>query len=255
MFNLIRHWWRQRIVRNTTVPQAQWDAAFAGLPLLERLQPHERQRLRELAILFLHYKSIEMAGGLQRNTHMDLLIALQACLPVLNLGLSWYRGWVSVIVYPQGFSPVHQEVDEAGVVHELRRPLLGESWLSGPVILSWEDTQRAGAMDGQNLVIHEFAHKLDMLNGDANGFPPLHRDMSSRRWTEVFSAAFDDLRARLGDGRPTVIDPYGGESPAEFFAVLSEVFFERPRMIRDAYPEVYTCLAQFYRQDPLNAGN
>ena len=128
--------------------------------------------------------------------------------------------------------------------------MTGESWLAGPVILSWADAERRGEAQGYNVVIHEFAHKLDMLNGDANGYPPLHAGMSRDEWTRVFDAAYRDFCKRVERGEETAIDPYAAEAPAEFFAVLSEAFFEIPGVVQAEHPEVYGQLASFYRQDP-----
>jgi Mlc titration factor MtfA (ptsG expression regulator) len=141
-------------------------------------------------------------------------------------------------------------VDHDGVQHHVEEPMTGESWLAGPVILSWEDAERRGEEQGYNVVIHEFAHKLDMLNGDANGFPPLHSGMSREDWSRVFGGAYEDFRARVERGEDTAVDPYAAESPAEFFAVLSEAFFEIPETVRAEHPELYAQLAAFYRQDP-----
>lgn len=252
MFDRLKHWWRQRLIRRSTITPAQWQQAFARLPLLQWLDGTERDALRELAILFLQRKSLQGVGTVTLNTDMTLVIALQACLPILRLGLDWYDGWVSVLVYPGDFSPQRTRVDEAGVVHNYRDRLAGEAWQDGPVILSWNDVYHAGEIDGHNLVIHEFAHKLDMRNGVANGFPPLHGDMARAEWTDVFSAAFADFQARAAAGRAALpFDRYGAQSPAEFFAVLSEVFFELPAMIEHHYPAVYRLLCAFYRQDPL----
>jgi hypothetical protein len=135
-------------------------------------------------------------------------------------------------------------------VHQGDEPYAGEAWLGGPVVLSWADAQGTDYADGVNVVIHEFAHKLDMLNGEANGFPPLHAGMSRHVWAQAFAAAYEDFCARVDAGEDTLIDPYAGESAGEFFAVLSEAFFETPDVVRDEYPEVYAQLAQFYRQDP-----
>jgi hypothetical protein len=137
------------------------------------------------------------------------------------------------------------------VVHEGDEVYAGEAWLHGPVILSWADIAESEYADGVNVVIHEFAHKLDMLNGSANGYPPLHRGMDRRSWSEAFSAAYRDLCARVDGGEDSIIDPYASQSPGEFFAVLSEAFFELPDVVQSEYPRVYAQLAQFYRQDPL----
>lgn len=246
-----RRWREGRILRQSPYSEADWQQARSRLPLLNQLSHEEQTRLRRLAILFLHDKSLEGAGGLVVSTELQLVIALQACLPILNLGLDWYDGWVSVVIHPAGFQPVHTETDEYGVVHEVSHALSGESWERGPVVLSAEDSLGGGIVDGHNLVIHEFAHKLDMQNGVANGMPPLHSDMSAPQWSAAFSQAYADLQKRLEHGHASPIDPYAATAPAEFFAVLSELFFEKPRNINDHYPQVYRQLAQFYRQNPL----
>lgn len=240
-------WRRRRILRRYPVADSTWAKAYRKLPLLAQLTAEEDQRLRELAVLLMHEKSFEGARGFQITEDHCVLIALQAGLPILNLGLDWYAGWISIIVYPTAFLVEREEQDRIGVVHQIRRPLCGESWLRGPVILAWPHVEAAGVIDGHNLVIHEFVHKLDMLDGAANGIPPLHRGMHADSWTRAFSAAFEDLRSQAERGDATVIDAYAAESPAEFFAVVSEVFFEQPQVLRQAYPEVYTQLSAFYR--------
>ncbi len=251
MVGFFRRWRRRRILRRAEWTDAQWQRAFARLPLLARLDSQERARLRDLAVLFLHDKQLHGLGTVSLTPDMKLVIALQACLPILGLDLSWYDGWRTVLVYPDDFAVEHEEVDDAGVVHRVRRHLAGEAWHDGPVILSWNDVRDAGRLDGYNLVVHEFAHKLDMRNGRANGFPPLHKGMDGRAWAADFTAAFDDFRARRLDRLPLPFDGYAAESPGEFFAVLSEVFFEQPAAIADHYPAVYRHLRDFYRQDPL----
>jgi len=218
----------------------------AGLPVLYGLNRDELERLRELVILFLHEKSLEAAGGLELTEAMRLRIAAQACLPILNLGLDYYQGWVTVIVYPGGFLARHQYADSAGIVHTVQRPLIGEAWEQGPLILSWEDIEAASTLTGFNVVIHELAHKLDMLNGVANGMPPLHATMQVEEWSWVFGTAYEDCC----QGLETVLDPYAAESPAEFFAIVSEAFFEIPGVLNTVYPAVYEQLRAFYRQDP-----
>ena len=252
MINKITQWWHRRIIRQSNVSNKAWSQAFAQLLVLQRLSDSERIRLRELAILLLHKKSFSGARGFEVTEMMKLIIALQACLPVLNLGIGWYRGWHSIVIYPAGFLPEHTFTDEAGVVHNEKRALSGEAWDRGPVILSWDEVKDAGIIDGENLVIHEFAHKLDMRNGVANGFPPLHKGMSKKRWAEVFNDAYDDLRHRLRSRQLTEIDKYAAHSPAEFFSVISELFFERPDIINTEYPDVYQLLSEFYLQQPLS---
>ncbi|GAA5182986.1 zinc-dependent peptidase [Niveibacterium umoris] len=229
-----------------------WEAVEASLPFLARLDPASRQRLRQLAIEFLEQKEFSGAAGQELGHELCLSVALQACLPVLNLGLAAYDGWVGIVIYPGDFVIPRSVVDEAGVLHDYEEVALGEAWLGGPVVLSWFDDP--SEYEGANVVIHEFAHKLDMLNGDADGLPPLHAGMSGEAWHDAFEAAYADMCARVDAEEDTLIDPYATEDPAEFFAVTSEVFFVSPEVLFDEYPDVYRQLAAFYRQDPLALG-
>ena len=250
MLGALRTWRRNRILRESPVDEAQWQDLVSHFPFAWTLPATDQQRLRELVVLFLHEKDFAAAAGLQLTARMQLWVAIQACILVLNLGLEYFRGWSGVILYPEQFVPRHQQVDETGIVHEGDEPYAGEAWLGGPVVLSWADIQGTEYPDGVNVVIHEFAHKLDMLNGDANGFPPLHAGMNRAEWSAAFTTAYDDFCARVDGGEDTQIDPYASESPGEFFAVLSEAFFELPDVVQDEYPQVYAQLAAFYRQDP-----
>jgi MtfA peptidase len=249
MFSLIKNWFSAEAP--TTIPDALWCDTLESMPFLSGFSGDELNRLRDLSAQFLQEKQFSAAAGLELTDAMRLFIATQACLPILNLGLQSYKGWNEIIVYPREFSPKHESIDEAGVVHISHHPLAGESWLGGPVVLSWEDAAQSGAGDGYNVVIHEFAHKLDMLNGDANGFPPLHKNMSRNDWSQACKAAFDKLKIDVNNQIDTEIDPYAAEDPAEFFAVISEAFFETPDVVSRQFPDVYKQLALFYRQDPL----
>ena len=251
MFQFFSNWRNRRIIRRSTVSAAQWDKAIASLPLLRGFTISELDTLKELAILFLHYKQFEGAHDLDVTQEMKLIIALQACLPILKLGWGSYEGWMTVIVYPAGFMPTRVIRDEYGVEHHVQSSLTGEAWQRGPVVLAWSQTVNAGVIDGHNLVIHEFAHKLDMQNGAANGFPPLHANMSIPAWTSALSQGFEDSKRKCDRGRHIGIDCYAASSPAEFFAVLSEVFFERPDVVKKQYPEIYQQFRLYYRQDPL----
>lgn len=250
-------WWRRRVTRKHSLPEADWRAALAQLPLSGGLSEQEHRTLRALSVRFLYEKSFEPAGGLKLTDAMKLIIAVQACLPVLGLGLDYYRGWVSVIVYPDSFLVDFQYTDEAGVVHRERRLRAGEAWQRGPLILSWTDVISASEAAGFNVVIHECAHKLDMLDGTVNGLPPLHEGMQVEEWARVFTAAYQDLCGQVDAGGQTILHPYATESPAEFFAVVSETFFTRPVVLQQIYPEAYQQLQDFYRQDTasrLNTG-
>jgi Mlc titration factor MtfA (ptsG expression regulator) len=248
MFAALRRWRRQRIIDRMAPDDTLWRDTLGSLPFLHGLSADERARLRDVVSLFLHHKSVRGAAGLVLDTAMRVMIAAQACILVLNLDIDYYRGWVEVIVYPDEFVPTIEYIDEDGVVHVEREARAGEAWLQGPVILSWADV--APAADGVNVVIHEFAHKLDMLNGDANGYPPLHEGMTRSAWTAAFTAAYADFGRRVDGDEELAIDEYAAESPAEFFAVMSEAFFEMPRAVLAEYPDVYAQLKLFYRQDP-----
>lgn len=249
MLSLLRRWRRRRLLRRERLPEAEWRAA-AELPALAGLSAAELDRLRDLSLLFLHEKSLTPAGGLELDGEMRIVIAAQACLPILALGLDYYRDWSAMIIYPTGFWSPQRSQDAAGVVHSGYEARVGEAWDRGPVILSWEDVQAAAWGEGFNVVIHECAHKLDLLDGAVNGMPPLHRDMAPAAWTAAFAAAYDDLCRRVDEDADTALHPYAADSPGEFFAVASEAFFEIPAELQDAYPTVYQQLRAFYRQDP-----
>lgn len=245
-----RRWRRARILQQHPLDPDLWRATVARYVFLRALSDEELARLRDLVVLFLHEKEMHGAGGMAVRDDVRIAIAAQACILILNLGLDYYRGWVEVIVYPDEFVAEYEYVDEAGVMHRVAEPMSGESWSRGPVILSWADAEEGGRGGIYNVVIHEFAHKLDMLNGEPNGFPPLHADMSRARWSAVFTAAYEHFCGEVDANRALAIDEYAAENPSEFFAVMSESFFESPGTVQRTYPEVYSQLAQFYRQDP-----
>ena len=243
-------WLASLLPRPPLIAAPEFDAAVARLPILGGLDTRDLARLRSAASLFIRTKRFTAAGGAQISRGTQLAIALQACLLILNLDERSYRGWREIVLYPAAFLRPQQETDAAGVVHYSRDILAGESWHGGPLILSIDDALAGGQGNGRNVVLHEFAHKLDMLNGVADGFPPLHRGMDSASWARDFSNAYADFQDRVDSGEVTAIDPYAATQPAEFFAVLSEVFFETPGILHDEYPDVYNQLQQFYRQDP-----
>lgn len=236
--------------RSAEVPLATWLRVESALPFLGRLSREDRLALRTLALEFIERKVFCGAHDFEPDTEIRLSIALQACLPILHLGLDSYDGWSGIIVYPGDFAVPRRIVDDDGVLHEYVEDALGESWQGGPVVLAWFDDPADYA--GANVVIHEFAHKLDMLDGEADGVPPLHAGMSADAWLDAFEPAYDDFCARVDHDEETLIDPYAAEHPAEFFAVLSETFFTEPDLLDALYPMVYRQLAIFYRQDPGN---
>ena len=231
------------------VPDALWAGTLATLPFLAALDADEKMVLKSLVENFLAEKEFSTGGGLELTDEICVAIAAQGCLPILEFGLAAYRNWVGIIVYPDEFVVPRQMEDEDGVVHEYDDVLSGEAWQGGPLIISWRDVQMAG--DGYNVVIHEFAHKLDMQNGEADGMPALPPGLTAETWEKVFFAAYDDFCRRVDRGEETLIDPYASEHPAEFFAVLSENFFETPEVVSTEYPPLYDLFKRYYRQDPL----
>ncbi len=256
MLNIIKWAKRRRIcyiLKRQPIAFDLWREVLRKAKLLQGLDSVQKAQLRVLATLFLHRKRITAADGFQLNDEMIVVIAAQAVLPILKLGLDYYSGWIEIIVYPAAFRVNHGNADLNGVTSNEANLLSGEAWLRGPVILSWEDIERDlhSRHPGHNVVVHEFAHKLDMLNGSANGMPPLHPRMEIKQWTQALSVAYEDLRRQVAHHHRTRINSYGATTPAEFFAVVSECFFSAPDILNHYCPQVYQQLIQFYRQDPL----
>jgi MtfA peptidase len=238
----LTNWRRKRVLRKHRIDDGLWRQATARLRFIP-----QTSRMRELSLLFLAEKQFVGARELEVTDAMRLSIAAQACLPVLELGLDWYAGFTGIVVYPGDFRVRRTETDEHGVVHEWDDELAGEAMPGGPVVLSWD----AAANDPQmNVVIHEFAHKLDMLSGAADGVPPLHVGMSRAAWLKAFKDAYEGFCDAVERERDTWLDPYAAEHPSEFFAVISEAFFKDSAETRRRYPEVFDQLRLFYKQDP-----
>jgi Mlc titration factor MtfA (ptsG expression regulator) len=249
MLKQLKRWLGLTDHGTSPVPPALWALVEARLPFLAYLPDAARPRLRTLTEAFLAEKEFYGANDLPITDEIMLTIAVQACLPVLNInaGLAAYRDWIGIVVYPGDFIIPRREMDEAGVVHEYEMPVLGEARGDGPVLVAWFDASTA--TPGVNAVIHEFVHKLDMANGDADGFPALPASMSRQRWAEAFTAAYQRLCWQVDAGFEPAIDPYAADSPAEFFAVASEAFFETPLRLQAAFPAVYAQLSTFYGLD------
>jgi MtfA peptidase len=248
---LLRRLFRPRVLRTSLVPEETWAKLLEQHPILAGLSEDEERRLRELTTLFLHEKSFSAVEGVDLTEYLRAVIAVQACLPILGLGLDWYENWKTVVVVPDVFTEEYAEPDEAGVMHEWEEDdRSGTSWDEGPVVLSWEDIEASGWGEGYNVVIHEAVHRLDQTDGAINGCPALHDGMDPDEWRRVFSGSFEDLRKRKHSRKHrSKIDGYATESDSEFYAVASEYFFERPRVLNEEYPEVYRLLCAFYRQD------
>lgn len=255
MFDTITHWWEDRKIKLLPVTREQWEAANAEWPVLSRYQGDERDELYQLTLRFLVHKTITPGGDADITDEMCLRVATMACVPILNLGLNWYDHWQTVILYQGDFIPNRPYISDDGIVHNQAPGLSGEAWLRGPVILSWASVCASGAHrrhgHASNVVIHEFAHKLDMLRDGANGAPPMHLGMKAGEWHDVFTAAWQQLEQRWQHHASLPLDEYALTNPAEFFAVCSETFFEDPQALVSHLPDVYRLLCQFYRQKPL----
>ena len=265
MMGLIKRWRRTRATERSRIDNALWERVLDGLPFLARLSDDDLLRLRQTAALFLDDKQMHGASGFVLTDEIRLSIAVQACLPILNLGLDAYAGWVGIVVYPAEFRVIRSEPDDDGVVHEWSDELAGESWPGGPIVLSWEDIY--SNEPGYNVVIHEFAHKLDMLSGDADGIPPAPQGYAPEAWRDLLGREYERFCAEA-DAAAVIapvggqesesetieidfdFDPYAAEHPAEFFAVMSEAFFTEPEHVRERYPALYTAFTALYRQDP-----
>lgn len=246
----LRKRYHRWLVQRRPIPDRVWAGALAYCRYAQTLARGERARLRDLATLFLRDKHFDGAAGFVANDVMRTVVALKACVPILNLGLDYYSEWNGIVIYPDDFR-VHEEyMDDVGVVHRGARELCGEALSHGPVVLSWNAIEDERGARDRDLVIHECAHKLDVLNGPADGFPPLHPEMAAAQWTETFSRAYAEFCRATDTGVDTALDPYAATDPAEFFAVASETFFTAPALVRGDFPTVYEALARFYRQHP-----
>ena len=241
-----------RIVQRRAISDALWFDTCASLPFLVRYDQADLAELRRLASLFLDEKEFSGAGGLMVTDAMAVRIAVQACLPVLRTGLQLYRGFVGIVVHPDEVVATREVIDDDGVVHQYDEVLAGEAMEGGPLMLSWTDVRDAGesADWAYNVVIHEFAHVLDMANGEADGVPPLPSAEQRKQWEGVLAAEYEAFCQWVEEGCDTVLDPYGATSIDEFFAVAVEAFFVAPEAMRADHPPLYMLFADYFQQDP-----
>lgn len=238
------------VIKKYPLDDHLWLQTTRKLPLLVSLDAVQMAKLRVLSTLFIHRKSFFGAHEFEITPKMKIIIAAQACLEILELGIASYNGWEEIIIYAGAFKVKREVQDESGLVTNEQSVLSGEAWSQGPVILSWDDVERDSYTlhSGHNVVIHEFAHKLDMLNGRANGMPPLHPDMPIKEWTESLSSAYQHLIKRLGHHHHE-INPYAATNPAEFFAVMCEYFFTDSNTLKKYYPKVFKELRAYFRRE------
>lgn len=249
--------YRRSRVRTVAFPAAWRKILQRRVPLVRRLPTHLQLQLKKHMQVFIAEKSFLGCAGLHITEEMRVVIAAQACLLIMNRATDYYANVRQILVYPGAFVVNRTSVDYAGVQQENRQALSGESWSQGQIILSWQDTLEGAADpdDGRNVVIHEFAHQLDQENGAARGAPPptpgdVHHD--AQRWSQVFQAAYAHLHTEVQNGVQGLINHYGAQDPAEFFAVVSEVFFEQPRELFAEYPALYRELSGYYKVHPAD---
>ncbi len=247
--------YRRSRVTGTAFPASWRKILQQRVPLVRKLPVPLQLQLKKHMQVFIAEKSFLGCGGLQITEEMRVVIAAQACLLILNRATDYFAGVRQILVYPGAFVVNRTTVDGAGVQQENRQALSGESWSQGQVILSWQDTVEGAAIadDGRNVVIHEFAHQLDQENGAARGAPPPtlgDARHDPQRWSQVFHAAYAQLQSEARHGVDGLLDHYGAQDPAEFFAVVSEVFFEQPQALAAEYPALYQELSGYYKVDP-----
>ncbi len=238
---LTRAWRRQRIARRPT-PKGWHGIIDRNVRMAHRLSGDARDRLASLAAVLV--KTLRWEAGREHTVDEEMRVTIAAQAAMLELGMPGFHPFPAlrtVIVYGARFMPP-----------DMRVPVLGQAHLRGPVILSWADALEGarGERDGRNVVLHEFAHNLDMLDGWVDGTPPLETQTQEARWVEVMTHEYNELRRATMTGEPTLLDKYGATNPAEFFAVSTEAFFEMGHPLRSRHPSLYAVLARYYRQDP-----
>jgi len=224
------------------------------MPYFKQMPADLQLQLKQHIQVFLAEKTFVGCNGVKINDEIRITVAAQACLLLLNRKTNYYPKLQTILVYPRAFVKEQQVTNKDGVQHLQKMALAGESWDFGKVVLSWQDTLDGAQIpdDGRNVVIHEFAHQLDQENGKANGAPILDKGQNYKCWSEVFSAQFKLLQRQAQTGTPSLFDYYGATEPAEFFAVVSEVFFEKAKQFHHEHPKLYQQLTQYYQVDPIH---
>jgi len=248
---------RREKLRRQPFPDTWRQYLKRRVPLYLRLPGEDRRELEGHIQVFLEEKRFEGCGGFALTDEVRVVIAAQACLLLLHRETGYYPGLSSIIVYPTSFIVERRDYDEVGIITEETGPLVGESWDTGCVILAWDEVIDSSACehDGYNVVIHEFAHQLDAEDGITDGAPVLPDRSRYRSWARVFGDEYRRLREMLEADGETMLDEYGASDPAEFFAVVTESFFEMPVHLKGKHPELYDELSRYYRQDPAGWGN
>lgn len=222
------------------------------MPYFRKMPSHLQLQLKKHIQIFLAEKDFVGFNGVVINDEVKITIAAQACLLIMNRKTDYYPKLKSILVYPRAFVKQHQTTNSDGVQFMQNTTLAGESWSIGKIVLSWQDTLEGAYLpdDGHNVVIHEFAHQLDQEDGFANGAPILSNGQSYKCWADIFSEQFQKLQQQAQTGDESIFDYYGATNPAEFFAVASEVFFEKSDALKHEHPKLYEQLSMYYQLDP-----
>lgn len=248
--HLYRRVMQKRLLKQPFSPE--WEKIVQkNVPLYNRLPDELRMQLHGLVNVFLYDKDFEGCGGLKITDEIKVTIAAQACILLLNRKTSVFKKLHTILVYPNTFV-VKSVSSDGAITIEGHSVHLGESWQHGPVILAWDSvagkTSELG--EAQNVVLHEFAHQLDQEKGEASGAPILENSSSYATWAKILSREYESLQKSERTGEKSVIDTYGAENPAEFFAVVTEAFFEKPDILKKSHPELYSELSSYYHLDP-----
>jgi len=247
-----QRWRRARALERRAIPDPLWQLTLARFPFLAARSAEQVAALREMTTLFLAEKEFSGVRGLVVSDEMAVAIAAQACLPALALGLDWLDGFVGIVVHEDAVVARREVEDEDGIVHAYDEELSGEAMSGGPVMLAWRDVDDAGesAVDGYNVVVHEFAHVIDMRRGITAGVETADPATERGRWLNALADEYEQFAERVDNEEETFLDPYGAEALEEFFAVGAEAFFVAPEELEREEPELYRLLAEFFRQDP-----
>ena len=253
MFGFLKRWRRER-VRKRPFPQEWIEILEKNVPYYCLLSEEEQKELQGHIQILLDEKHFEGCGGLELTDEIRLTVAAQAAILLLNRKTDYYPDLVSILIYPHMYVAEDEDYLDNGIVVENDEVRLGESWMQGIVVLSWNDVKHGAKdiRDGLNVVLHEFAHQLDAESGWTEGAPELTGRSQYTAWARVMSQEYNQLIEDLEKNRPNLFGDYAATDPAEFFAVITECFFERPRKLKKRHPELYTTLERFFRQDPAD---
>ena len=256
MSSWLQRWRRNRTLERRPIPDPLWQLTLARFPFLALRSAEDLVALREMATLFLAEKEFNGARGLVVSDEMAVAIAAQACLPALKLGLHWLDRFVGIVVHEDAVVARREMEDEDGVVHAWDEELSGEAMRGGPVMLAWRDVDEAGesAEDGYNVVVHEFAHVIDMRGGVTAGLETVDLESERGQWLNALADEYEHFAERVDSEEETFLDPYGAEALEEFFAVAAEAFFVAAVEFKAEQPRVYDLLRTFFRQDPARPG-